>query len=298
MSFPNTQFNWNQAKAFLLTAQTGSLSAAAQLMQVSQPTLSRQVSALEASLGVVLFERVGRGLSLTPSGQELLEHVEQMSQAADQFMLTATGQSDQLAGEVCITATDVLAYFVLPPLVAKLRQVEPGIHIEVIASNTASDLLRREADIAVRSFRPTQPDLVAKKLTDVEAFLYATPAYLGALNNPTTFSGFAQADFIGFVNNTPYLEALNEMGFGLNENNFPVVCENHLIHWELTKQGVGVGVMPAQVGNSEPLVKRILPNLPGHKSELWLVAHREVRTSRRVRRVFDFLSDQLMHIQV
>ncbi len=298
MSALNSQFNWNQAKAFLLTAQTGSLSAAAHLLKVSQPTLGRQVSALESALGVVLFERVGRGLSLTPSGQELLEHVQHMNEAANQFMLTATGQNKQLAGEVCITATDVLAYFILPPILAKLRRLEPGIHIEVIASNAASDLLRREADIAVRSFRPTQADLVAKKLADVEAFLYATPGYLASLNDPKNMMEFNQADFIGFVNNDPYQEALNEMGFELTAENFPVVCENHLIHWELTKQGVGIGVMPLQVGSQEPLVKPILPDLPGHTSELWLVAHREVRTSRRVRRVFDFLSDQLMHIEV
>src|ERR1700722_5995126 len=175
MDWRTVRFDWNRAKAFLVTAEEGSLSAAARALGMAQPTLGRQVSALEEELGVVLFERVGRGFTLTPSGLELLDHVRSMGDAANRVALTAAGQSQSLEGTVCIAASETYAAMLLPPILAKLRRAEPGLHLEVVASSSASDLKRREADIAIRNFAPREPDLVAKKIRDVPARLYATP---------------------------------------------------------------------------------------------------------------------------
>jgi DNA-binding transcriptional LysR family regulator len=177
MDWRSVDFDWNRARAFLVTAEEGSLSAAARALSMTQPTLGRQVTALETELGVVLFERGGRGLELTPSGLDLLEHVRAMGDAASSFSLTASGQSTSIEGSICITATEVMAAFVLPPILGRLRQLEPGIEIELIASNSTIDLKRREADIAVRIFRPTQSDLIARKVCDTGMRLYA--AYSG-----------------------------------------------------------------------------------------------------------------------
>lgn len=293
MDWRSIKFDWNRARAFLVTAEEGSLSAAARALNMNQPTLGRQVAALEEELGVALFERAGRGLELTPSGLDLVEFVRTMGDAATKFSLAASGQSDILEGNICITATEAMAAFELPVIIHKLRQQEPGIEIELIASNSSSDLKRREADIAIRAFRPTQPDLIAKKLRNVYARLYAAPGYLKKLGHPASPKGFSDADFIGFNRLEEFINGLNERGFSLTYRNFPIITENHLVHWELVKQGVGIGVMPENIGDAEPLVDRVLPDIEPFEIEVWLVAHRELKTSRRIRMVFDFLAEEL-----
>ena len=159
MDWRAVKFDWNRARAFLVTAEEGSLSAAARALGMAQPTLGRQVDALESELGVVLFERVGRGLELTPSGLELLEHVRSMGEAANRVSLTAAGQSQSIEGTICIAASETYAAILLPPILAKLRRLEPGIHIEIVASSKPSDLRRREADNASPNCGPTDPDM-------------------------------------------------------------------------------------------------------------------------------------------
>ncbi len=158
MDWRSLQFDWNLARAFLVTAEEGSLSAAATVLGLTQPTLSRQVASLEEELGVALFERVGRGLELTPSGAELLEQVRAMGDAAVNLKLTAAGQSSAIEGNICISATDLVTILAMPVLVQKLRERHPDITVELIASNTISDLKRREADIAIRAMQPTEPE--------------------------------------------------------------------------------------------------------------------------------------------
>ena len=112
--------------------------------------------------------------------------------------MTAAGKSLSIDGTVCITASELIAAHILPPILGRLRRAHPGIEIEIVASNTARDLRRREADIAVRNFTPTQPDLVARKIADRNARLYATPDYLERLGNPTSAADLSRADFFGF----------------------------------------------------------------------------------------------------
>lgn len=298
MNWQSINFDWNQARAFLVTAQEGSLSAAARALGMTQPTLGRQVSALEQALGVVLFDRVAGRLVLTPSGLELVEHVRAMGDAANQVSLTASGQSAQIDGTICISVSEVLAAYWLPPILAALRRTEPGIDIELIATNNTSDLGRREADIAIRSYRPTQPDLIARKIKDVPVRLYATPVYLRQIGTPRVKADLQGADFIGFDRSDSLLTGLNTLGLNLTKRHFSVLSENQLVQWSLVKQGLGVGLMTAQIGDAEPLVTRALADLEPLTFPLWLVAQRELRTSRRVRTVFDFLRSELMKINV
>ena len=293
MDWRSVKFDWNRARAFLVTAEEGSLSAAARALGMAQPTLGRQVDALEEELGVVLFERVGRGLTLTPSGLELLDHVRAMGDAANRVSLSAAGQSQSIEGTVCITASETYAAILLPPIIAKLRRAEPGIDIEIVTSNKASDLRRREADIAIRNFRPTEPDLVAKKIRDVPARLYAAPAYLERIGNPKVPYDLRHADFISIDNSGMFLKGLNALGLNLAQRNFPIFTENYLVMWELVKHGLGIGVLDGNIGDAEPLVRRALPELEPLMFPIWLVAHREVTTSRRIRVVFDLLAEEL-----
>jgi DNA-binding transcriptional LysR family regulator len=295
MDWRSVKFDWNRAKAFLVTAEEGSLSAAARALGMAQPTLGRQVDALEAELGVILFERTGRGLALTPSGLELLDHVRAMGDAANRVALTAAGQSQSIDGTICIAASEVHAAILLPPIIAKLRRAEPGLHVEIVASTKASDLKRREADIAIRNFQPTEPDLVAKKIRDVPARLYASASYLERIGNPKLPADLRKADFISIDRSGAFLNGLNKLGLSLTERNFPILTENYLVMWELVKHGLGIGILDGNIGDAEPLVRRALPDFEPFIFPIWLVAHRELNTSRRVRWVFDLLAEELAH---
>lgn len=296
MDWRSVKFDWNRARAFLVTAEEGSLSAAARSLGMSQPTLGRQVSALEEELGVLLFDRVGRTLELTPSGLELLEHVRAMGNAATRVSLSASGQAQSIDGAVCITASEALSAYVLPPIVAKLREQQPGITVEILASNSMSDLRRREADIAIRNAAPTDPELIARRLKDQTAHLYATEDYLARIGGLSSIDDMARADFIGFDDNEAFLAGMNDRGSNLTARNFTIATSNHLVHWELCKQGLGIGVMATRVGDAEPLVRRATPWFDAFIFPMWLVAHREVRTSRRVRLVFDLLAEELARL--
>lgn len=293
MDWRAVKFDWNKARAFLVTAEEGTLSAAARALGMAQPTLGRQVDGLEQELGIVLFERVGRGLKLTPSGLELLEHVREMGHAAGRVSLAALGQSQAIAGTICISASETYATVLLPPIIAKLRRIEPGIHVEIVVSNQASDLRRREADIAIRSFRPTEPDLIAKKIGNADACLYATPAYIETLGAPTKPYDLRHADFINLDHSGMMLKGLNTLGLGLTESNFPLTTESYLVMWELVRQGAAIGILDAFIGDADPAVRRVLPELEPLSFPIWLVAHRELSTSRRMRMVYDFLATEL-----
>ncbi|WP_089231730.1 LysR family transcriptional regulator [Tropicimonas sediminicola] len=293
MDWRSVTFDWNRARAFLVTAEEGSLSAAARALNVAQPTLGRQVSALEQELGVALFERAGRGLTPTPAGLELLEHARAMGAAATRLSLAASGQSEEIAGPICLTASDLYSAYLLPPFVAQLRKLYPGITVEILASNALSDLRRREADIAIRNTRPEDPALIARKIRDDTARFYATPGYIAGLPTPVTLESLSQADFIGFDHGPRYREQLNALGLALEEGNFPIVTADHVVHWQLIRQGAAIGVVPTALGEADPAVARVLPDLPPITFPIWLVAHRDLATSRRVRTVFDLLAEFL-----
>lgn len=293
MDWRTVDFDWNRARAFLVTAEEGSFSAAARALGMAQPTVGRQVAALERELGVVVFERVGHGLTLTPTGLDLVDHVRAMGAAATRFSMAATGRSLSIEGTVCITASEVMAVYMLPPIIDRLRLDHPGVEVEIVASNSPSDLRRREADIAVRSFRPTHRDLVARKVGDSNAWLYAAPAYLDRLGNPTSPEGLSEATFIGFNRTDTYMDGLNALGLSLTRRNFRIITESQLTQWALTRRGAGIAIMIEEVGDADPLVRRALPGLPPFPVPTWLTAHREVRTSRRIRVVFDLLVEEL-----
>ena len=286
-------FDWNRARAFLVTAEEGSLSAAARALGLAQPTLGRQVEALQDELGVILFERVGRGLRLTPAGHELVAHVRAMGDAASRFSIAAFGQNDDMSGPVRISASDAYAGMVLPPIIAAIREQEPRITIELVASNTASDLLRREADIALRNFRPKEPDLIARKIRDAQARLYGANTYLERIDPLKTPDDLSGAQFIGIDDTAMLIQGLNQRGLKLSEQNFPVSCDSYLVMWALVRQGMGLGLIEERLGDADQSVRRALPDFAPFEFPLWLVAHRDIYQSRRLRFVFDSLAEAL-----
>ena len=298
MDWRSITFDWNRARAFLVTAEEGSLAGAARSLGMTQPTLGRQVAALEREIGLDLFTRRGRGLELTPNGIKLLEHVRLMGDAANQFSLSASGKSDVIEGDVSITASELLSTFMLPPMIKALREMEPGIEIEINSTNEERDLNRREADIAIRNFRPTQPELIVKRLCSVRGHLYAAKSYLQQLDNPQSIEELNKANFIDIEKPGRLMTLLNSQGFNLTKQNFPVISNSHIVQWELVKQGVAISATVEEIGDNEPLVERVVTSdLPLITMDLWLVTHNELRTNRRIRRVFDFLVSEFADYQ-
>ena len=283
-------FDWNRARAFLISAEEGSFSAAARAMGSTQPTVGRQVAALEQALGVTLFERTGSRLALTPTGLSLLSHVRAMGEAAIGFSLAATGQAESIAGTVCITASESIAAFLLPPILSTLRQAHPGIELELSVSNDSRDLQRREADIAVRNFRTQQPDLIARKIRDITAHFYAAPSYIARVGPLETAADLARAELFAFDRSDTMIDGLQALGIPVKREQFTIVTGNHLVQWALCKQGAGVCMMMDDVGARDPDVVPVLRDLPPLQLPIWLVCHRELRTSRRMRLVLDWLA--------
>ena len=295
MDWTTTDFSWSRARAFLATAEEGSFSAAARALGTTQPTVGRQVAALEEELSVVLFERIGVRLELTPAGLELAEHVRCMAEAAARVSMTAAGHSEAVEGLVRITASDMVTAALLPPALARIRREHPGILVELVASNTVEDLQRRAADIAVRNFAATEPELVVRKVGESRAWFYATPEYLAGtgLQGTVQRAELARADFIAFPQVEQVLGWLNSMGVPVGRQQLALVCPLSLVQWELCRAGLGICAVMEEVADPDPSVVRVDVDLPHFPVPLYLTAHRELRTSRRLRAVWDVLAEEL-----
>ncbi len=294
MGWSSVCFDWNRTRAFLVTAEEGSLSAAAKALGMTQPTLSRQVAALEEEIGVMLFERVGQKLKLTPSGIELLAMAKKMGEAAQEFSLVAGGQSQQLEGNVVLSVCEVDAIYRLPNIIAQLRQQEPGISVEVVVTNEVSDLKRRDADIAIRSFRPNQPDLIARKLGEEVIWLYGTPEYLHRYRHVTKLTQLQDIQLIGFSDVNRVIEMMNQRGWQLTKENFQLMTSFQPLQLNLCKQHLGLIYLPQDMAEHEPQLSQAFAEFgPIIQLPVWMVCHQELHTNPRIRRVFDFVANQL-----
>jgi DNA-binding transcriptional LysR family regulator len=287
------QVDWNQLRAFLETAETGSLSAAARRLGLTQPTLSRQVAAIERRLGVTLFERVGRSLVPTRTALDLLEHARAMGAAADALGLVATGRSQAAQGVVSVSASDAVAAFLLPRAVQRIRHVAPGIAVEVLSSDALSDLRRREADIAIRHVDPGHPELIGRLIREASAGFYASVEWVRRNGHPSTAEQALAHDFVGADRTGRYLGYLRQHGLPLSESHFKCYADHSVAHWALVRQGLGIGAMMDEIAGATPDVVRVLETLPPVRFPIWLVTHRELRTARRIRVVFDVLVQEL-----
>jgi DNA-binding transcriptional LysR family regulator len=285
--------DWNQMRALLATVEAGSLSAAARKLGLTQPTLGRQVAALEKSLGVTLFERVGRNLVLTQAGRELVEPLRRMGDASASVALVASRQSQAVEGLVRITASDIYAQYLLPPVLEKIRRVAPALVIDVVASNEVEDLIRRRADIAIRHVPPKEAEVIARRLPDGEARIYGTPGLFERLK-PAGAKGLSGAEFIGFSEGIPQMIAeMRRHGINVSEANFPLMSNSGIAVWDWVRRGMGLGLMMKAVGELTPDVVDAWPGFKGVPVPTWLATHRELHTARRIRVVFDLLAEAL-----
>lgn len=293
MNWTSIAFDWNQIRAFLATVEEGSFSAAARALGQTQPTLSRQITALEDELGVTLFERGRRSMRPTGAALELLDHVRAMGDAAQRISLTASGHAQSVDGFVSITCTDMMATYFLPPVIDRLRTRAPKLQIEIIASNTVRDLAKREADIAIRHGRPDQPDLIARLLGETSAHLYAAPGFLDRVGRPQSAEDVGRLDFVGIERDSRIIDYLRELGLVLAPENFRVISESGPAYLAMIRRGFGIGILTRDMLPIAPELEPVFPALPAIPVPVWLVTHRELNTSRKIRLVFDTLAEEL-----
>ena len=290
-------FDWSLIRSFLAALDHGSLLGAARVLKTSQPTLGRHIAELESQLGVVLFERTGRGLVPTATALQLAESARGMEAGALQLARTLTGAQAQTLGTVRITASQPVAVQLLPPLLARMRLALPDIQVELVASNQVSNLLRREADIAVRMVRPDQGTLVAKKIGNVGVGAYAHRSYLARRSSLRQLTDLLQHDLIGSDTDMSILRGFQAMGYAVGPEAFALRTDDLVVQWQAVRVGLGIGFVADYMARSEPDVLPVLPALLHVPAlPMWLAVHREIRTNTRIRAVYDFLAEALPHV--
>jgi DNA-binding transcriptional LysR family regulator len=282
--------DWSLVQAFLTVAEQGSLSAAARALRSSQPTLGRQIRTMQDTLGIELFRRGDRGLSLTAAGEGLLPAARAMRQAVLDIELAAMGRGEALEGTVRVTSSIAVATHHLPAILAKLRREQPSIAVEVFASDETSNLHFREADIAVRMYRPTQLDLVTLHLGELELGVFAAKSYVERRGLPKTAADLLEHDVIGLDSSAALIEGFRANGYSVTRDFFKIRCDQPGAYWQLVVAGGGLGFAQRSIGCAEPAVVEVpltiqLPTFP-----VYLSAHESVRHGARVRAVWDYLS--------
>ncbi len=291
------KLDWSLVQAFLAVAEAGSLSAAARELHLTQPTIGRHIQTLEQDLGVSLFKRQARGMALTDQGKALLAHARSMREAAEKLSLDAAGNTSDLSGTVRITASVFVSHYILPPIVARMRESHPDIQIEVVASDTSENLLYREADIAIRMYRPTQLDMVTLFLGYVPLALFGAHSYVQRHGRPTTPEALLEHNIIGYDENRSMVEGFIEAGMKIDREFFPVRCDNHTVIWEMVRAGTGLGFGPVMKGReTEEGMMQIDIGIPLPKLEVWLTAHEAVRRAPRVDAIWQVLTAQLTEV--
>ncbi|CDP51793.1 Transcriptional regulator, LysR family [Devosia sp. DBB001] len=285
--------DWSLWRSFAAVVETGSLSAAARELGLSQPTLGRHVEALEQSLGVVLFERTLTGFKPTETALRLYEPVRGAQRALAEAALMAEGAQPGLNGTVRITASEVVSHFVLPQLLVPIRAQFPDIAIEIVPTDSAENLLLREADIAIRMFRPTQLELVTRKLGELPIVCCAHESYLARRGTPQTTEELYGHDLIGLDRSDLLIRAASGMGFALTRDDFRLRTDDQPLAWQLARAGLGIAFAQQGLVETTPGMRALLPQLQIPALEVWLTTHRELFTSRRIRAIYDALGAAL-----
>lgn len=288
----NTEPSWDLFRTFAAVLREGSLSGAARVLGMTQPSVSRHIDALETAVGGKLFVRTQRGLSPTDRGLALRPHAESLV-ATSAALLRAASGAEEVSGTVRITASEVVGAEHLPPILADLRRAHPGLSIELVLSNAVSDLLQRQADIAVRMVEPAQRALVARKVGAVTVGFHAHRDYLAARGTPRTMDELLAHDLIGMDTETPAIRAVLQRFPGLTRDAFTLRVDSDLAQLAAIRAGYGIGFCQVQIARSEPDLVRVAPDLFSLEFPLWVAMHEDLRGGARYRAVFDALAQGL-----
>ncbi len=282
--------DWNLYRTFLAVMDAGSLSGAARALGIAQPTVGRQIEALEGALGgEPLFTRSPGGLRPTRTAQALAPHAQAMAAAAETLVRAAHGDAEQMSGVVRLTASDIVGAEVLPPILTEFRETWPRIDIELVLSNRQEDLLRRDADIAVRMVRPTQDALLARRVGAVELIFHGHRSYLQKHGEPRSIDELAGHTLIGYDRLFPQIEGLSELPFPVTRDMFAIRTDSDLAQIALLRAGVGLCPCQRSIAGRDPNLVPILVGQFAFTLDMWVVMHEDLKADRRLRALFDHL---------
>lgn len=289
----NSDPTWDHYRSFLAVLDEGSLSRAARELGLTQPTLARHVEHLEAALHAPLFTRSPRGLQPTEAAAALEPHARAMAAAAAAVLRITSGARDAVEGAVRITASEVIGAEVLPGVLRDLRAKHPGLSFEIVASNQSADLLRRDADIAIRMVRPKQGALLAKRAGDVMLGLHAHRDYLTRHGAPKSLADAAKHAIVGYDRETIGVQTLRTLGLTLTRDMFAYRTDNDLVQTNLIRAGAGIGICQVELAKRDPNLVRLLPDEFAFPLDTWITMHEDLRGSPRMRAVFDHLVEAM-----
>lgn len=290
----NREPDWALWRSFAAVVANGSLSAAARELGISQPTVGRHIETLEADLGLALFERSLNGLKPNATALRLYEPVTQAQSALAEAAIMAAGAQDDFGGTVRITASAIISNYVLPRLLLPIRARYPRIALEIVPSDSAENLLLREADIAIRMFRPTQLELVTKRLGELPIVPTAHQDYLARRGTPATIAELFSHELIGFDRSDLIIAHARSLGLPLTREHFVLRSDDQPHLWELVKAGLGIGFGQLSLVQATPGMVALPVDLSIPPLEVWLTTHRELFTSHRIRAIYDALAEGLL----
>jgi DNA-binding transcriptional LysR family regulator len=286
----NNAFDWRLVPSFLAALDSGSLLGASRALKATQPTIGRHIAELESQLGVVLFERTGRGLLPTSMALELAGAARVMESGANQFARQASGAESAISGTVRISASQPVACYLLPPILAQMRLALPEVQVELVSSNAVSNLLLREADIALRMVQPEQASLIVKRIAKVPLGPYAHRDYLRRRGTPRQPDDLLMHELVGSDLDQTIIKGFASFGQKVTRDSFAFRCDDMITYWQAVRAGLGIGFVADYVAAADREVVPVLPMLKIPPMPIWLTVHREIRTNARIRAVYDFLS--------
>ena len=290
-----SDIGWELYRSFLAVLDHGSLSGAARALGVAQPTVGRHVAALEKSLGLSLFTRSQTGFLPTEAAQSLRMYAESMRSTVAAMERAAASQGSGVSGSVRVTASDVVGVEILPPIIARLREQHPGLAVELALTDRVQDLVRREADIAVRMMRPRQGLLVARRVGQVMLGLHAHQNYLSRRGTPKSIADLADHALIGFDEITAFIREAGKKFSVWRRETFAMRTDSALAQLALIRSGAGIGVCQAAIAQRDDKIERVLSKQFALPLETWVTMHKDLRNSPRCRVTFDALVEGLGH---
>lgn len=278
--------NWDNTRIFLAVVRTGTLRGAAQRLGVDQATVGRRLAAMEAELSAKLFLRTSTALVLTSAGEALVAPAEAMEQAAHTIERRVAGTDEQLAGTIRVATTDTLAAAFVLPAIAQLRQTHPGIDVVCMSSKRIANLTKREADVAVRTLRPDAPDLIVRRIAQLETGVYASRSYVAARGMPEEGGAFVGHDLVLYPRNEVPWMWDDLCGEPITRGRVVLQSSSAMTIFEAVAAGIGITELVCRRADAHPQLVRVLPNRRSTQ-DVWLVTHADLHKTARVRALME-----------
>ena len=290
MNRPSGKWQWDDVRFFLAVARAGSLSGAARALSVGHVTVGRRITLLEKRLGVTLLNRTPDGFATTSAGEAILRQCTAMESAALNLERIAAGRDSLVSGSVRVTTTEALAYQLVAPAIAALREAYPQLQVDLTVGVRSLDIARRDADLAVRFARPSASELVCRKLGEVGFSLYASRRYLARAGTPKRGQGLAGYDLITFTGQ-PAATSPFFMAEALEGARIALRCDNPFVQLKAAADEVGIAELACFLGDASPDLVRVWQHeVPAHRPA-WLIVHQDMRRSARIRAVSAAIGD-------